>query len=321
MSSTVNDVRRAPGRHEVRGSESLNATIFNIQKFSVNDGPGIRTTVFFKGCPLACAWCHNPESIHPHPELVCFDKKCMGCHLCLNVCKQSALLADGHKIKIDRSKCIRCGTCTEVCPTEALQMAGKLMTLDEIMKEIEKDFVFYQQSGGGVTFSGGEPMVQIDALEALLKLSKARGLHTAVDTSGHAMWQDFERILDYTDLFLFDIKHLEEETHKHYTGVSNKIIIENLRQLSERKAAIGLRVPVIPGVNDGDAHIDALGMLLSSLHIQRIFLLPYHGIARSKYERLGQSYSLEGMAEPTPLDMENIKKRLEKYGLMVSIGG
>jgi len=299
----------------------LNATIFNIQKFSVNDGPGIRTTVFLKGCPLACAWCHNPESIHPQPELVYFNKKCMGCHLCLNVCKQSALLADGHKIKIDRSKCIRCGACTEACPTEALQIAGKEMSLDDIMTEIHKDVVFYQQSGGGVTFSGGEPMVQIDALEALLKRSKADGLHTVLDTSGHAKWEDFERILDYTDLFLFDIKHLEEEMHLLYTGVSNKMILENLRQLSERKAAIGLRIPIIPGVNDDDGHIDELGKLLSALNIQKIFLLPYHGIARGKYERLGQTYSLESLAEPTPVAMESVKMRLENFGLTVRIGG
>jgi len=314
-------VGRYPALHDVKGSESLNATIFNIQKFSVNDGPGIRTTVFFKGCPLACAWCHNPESIHPQPELVYFNKKCIGCHLCVNVCKQSALSADGHKIKINREKCVRCGACTEACPSEALQMAGRQMPLTDIMAEIEKDVVFYQQSGGGVTFSGGEPMVQIDALEALLKLSKARGLHTAVDTSGHARWQDFERILEFTDLFLFDIKHLEEEMHRRYTGVSNKIIIENLRQLSERKATIGLRLPVIPGVNDSDAHIDELGKLLSSINIQKIFLLPYHGIARGKYERLGQTYSLESLAEPSQMAMESIKNRLENFGLTVRIGG
>lgn len=299
----------------------MNATIFNIQKFSVNDGPGIRTTVFFKGCPLACAWCHNPESIHPKPELLYYSSKCIGCGRCITACKQSAVSADGHKISINRSKCIRCGACTEACPTDALQMAGKEVSIDEILREIDKDAVFYQQSGGGVTFSGGEPMAQIDALETLLKASKARGLHTAVDTSGYAPWSEFERILKWTDLFLFDVKHLDEASHQSFTGVSNKVILENLRQLSRHKANLGLRLPVIPGVNDSDAHIDRIGALLSSLNIQTVYLLPYHGIAKGKYERLGQVYALDGMKSPSHSEMERLKKRLDNFGLNVRIGG
>lgn len=299
----------------------MNATIFNIQKFSVNDGPGIRTTVFFKGCPLSCAWCHNPESIHPRPQLLYYSSKCIGCGRCITACKQNAVTADGHKITINRSACIRCGACTEACPTDALQMAGKEVPLDEILKEIDKDVVFYQQSGGGVTFSGGEPMAQIDALEALLQASKARGLHTAVDTSGHAPWPDFERILKWTDVFLFDVKHLDEDAHEAYTGVSNKVILENLRRLSERGASIGLRVPVIPGINDSDTYMDQLGKCLSSLNSHTVYLLPYHGIAKGKYERLGEVYELESMTSPSHTEMEQLKKRLENFGLNVRIGG
>lgn len=299
----------------------MNATIFNIQKFSVNDGPGIRTTVFLKGCPLSCAWCHNPESLSSDPELIFFKKKCIGCGRCVNACGYGALWPDGAGVGIERSKCVRCGACVEVCPTEALQMAGKEMGLEDILREIEQDAIFYQQSRGGVTFSGGEPMAQIDALETLLARCKLKGLHTAVDTSGHASWKDFERILPYTDLFLFDLKHLEDGIHLEFTGVTNRVILENLRQLSESGAVIGLRVPVIPGVNDSEAYAEQLGKRLSSLRIETVYLLPYHGIAKGKYERLGRSYGLESLTAPSEEKMQRYKAILDNYGLKVRIGG
>jgi pyruvate formate lyase activating enzyme len=296
-------------------------TIFNLQKYSIHDGPGIRTTVFLKGCPLSCQWCHNPESIDVSKEILFRDKKCIACGECIEHCPEKALSFGGKGILRESSKCTLCGICTELCPTEALQMAGLEQTVEQVMCEIAKDKIFYEESGGGVTFSGGEPLLQISALEKLLKDSKSIGLHTTVDTSGYAPWSSFERIYDHVDLFLFDLKHMDDLQHQFYTGVSNALILENLKRLVERGAKLWIRIPIIPSVNDDDTHIEALGKFLSSLNIQNVFILPYHEIAAIKYERLGRPYLLKGVKPPSQNSMEGIQSKLENYGLTVKIGG
>lgn len=295
--------------------------IFNIQHFSIHDGPGIRTTVFFKGCPLNCWWCHNPESMESRNQLIYREMKCIRCGDCIAACPAGALSFDEQGVVRSDALCTLCGRCAEVCPTEAMEMVGKGATVEEIMKEIEKDQVFYQESGGGVTFSGGEPLLQPSFLKSLLAACKSKGLHTAVDTSGYAAWETIESILDLVDLFLYDIKHLDEEKHKKYTGVSNRIILENLKKLALVHSHIWIRVPVIPGINDDDDHIREIGAFVRSLNVENLFLLPYHNIAAHKYSRLGKPYLLDQL-QPVPEEkMEELRQKLIPYGIKVKIGG
>lgn len=315
--------------------------IFNIQKFSVHDGPGIRTTVFMKGCPLRCKWCHNPEGQVPGKELVTYGSRCLGCGSCVDVCPTGAVsireandkgstgvaadnlgVAKPHARAItDRAKCIVSGACTEVCPTGAREIAGKIVSSSWVMEEVVKDRIFYDQSGGGVTFSGGEPLMQPNFLYELCTKCKEEGIHVAVDTSGCASWEVLERIALVTDMFLYDVKMIDEAQHVKYTGASNKLVLENLIRLSEAHADIVARIPIIPGVNDDDKSVDDLGKYLSTTTVKRADLLPYHSIGADKYDRLGRIYELSTTPEPTEERMLNIKERLEGFGLKVRIGG
>ncbi|WP_432667622.1 glycyl-radical enzyme activating protein [Wukongibacter baidiensis] len=296
-------------------------TIFNIQKYSIHDGPGIRTTVFLKGCPLTCWWCHNPESQRVKQEIVFWQNKCIACGDCEKVCPVGAVKFDEKGFNLDRSKCILCGKCAEVCPSEAIELIGKRITLDEAMKEIEKDMVFYEESGGGVTFSGGEPMLQIDFLDRILTASKQKGIHTAVDTSGYGPWENFERIMDKVDLFLFDIKHMDDEKHKKYVGVSNESILKNLRKLAQNGNKIWIRIPIIPGINDDDLNIKMTSDYISSLNIEEVFILPYHRIAMDKYRRLNMEYKVPDIREPMDEEMKIIDQKFKDNGIIVKIGG
>ena len=252
------------------------ATVFDIQKFSVIDGPGIRTTVFFKGCNLRCRWCHNPESQNARREMLFREERCIDCGKCTAVCPSP-------------DDCILCGRCERYCPTQAREIAGRVYTTEELLREILADRLFYETSGGGVTFSGGECMLQIDALSDLLRLCRENGIHTAVDTAGCVPWAHFERVIPYTDLFLYDVKCIDESLHIAGTGVSNRTILQNLRRLSEESdRRIIVRVPVIGGYNDTDAEIGRIAAFLAPLRIESVELLPYHKMGNAKYAALGR---------------------------------
>ena len=252
----------------------MKATIFEIQRTSFVDGPGIRTTVFFKGCNMKCKWCHNPESQQPQPQLMYYKNKCTGCGKCMEVCP------------FNLKKCELCGECVKHCPHEARKICGREYTIDEIFTEVSKDKLFYDTSGGGVTFSGGECMLQIDFLAEILKKCRENGINTAVDTAGNVPWDYFEKILPYTDLFLYDIKAVDSEIHKNFTGVSNNLILNNLTGLFARTANIRIRIPIIPGVNDTTAETRNIKKFLSEYKPLEIELLPYHSMGEHKYDAL-----------------------------------
>jgi len=295
--------------------------LFNIQKFSLHDGPGIRTTIFFKGCPLKCRWCHNPEGLNNKIEMLYNRDKCTLCGECIKRCPKSAIQMINNRIETDMSKCNLCDECTHYCIHGAREIAGKEYSIDEIVKIALKDKIFYEESKGGVTLSGGEPVMQIDCVEELLKRLKKENIHTAVDTSGIMPFKYYEQIYKYTDLFLFDIKLIDKEKHKKFTGLSNSIILDNLRKLSKIHNNINIRLPIIEGVNADDEHINAFINLIRGLGIKDINLLPYHDISRHKYKKLNMEYDGLEMSVPTSEKMENFKLRLEDEGYTVKIGG
>lgn len=252
------------------------ATLFDIERCSYVDGPGIRTTVFFKGCNLRCAWCHNPESQDFKPQMMFYKDKCKGCGKCREICPSP-------------SSCILCGKCCFFCPVDARKVCGKQYTVDEVFAEIVKDKAYYDNSGGGVTFSGGECMLQIDFLFEILKKCKESGIHTAVDTAGHIPFEGFEKILPYTDLFLYDIKCYDGKKHKKYVGVDNQLILENLEKLCKTNAKIWIRIPVVAGVNDTEEEMQKIkDFLQESGAIEKIELLPYHAMGENKYGAIGK---------------------------------
>ena len=297
------------------------ATIINIQKYSIHDGPGIRTTVFFKGCPLNCLWCHNPESQNPSPEIMFFEERCTGCGSCVKVCTSKAIKFIGGSPVIDTCKCNLCGKCSDLCLSNARELVGKDITVKHLMSEIVKDEVFYEESNGGVTFSGGEPLMYADYLVNVLKFCKDKNIHTTIDTSGYATFEQFEKIIDKVDLILFDIKHMNNEKHLEYTGVSNTVILENLKVLSERGSNIYIRMPIIAGINDDDENIDKAVDFLSKLNIIQVNLLPYHKMGMDKYRRLNMQYKLSGEETPTEEVMNQIAEKFKKAGIKIKIGG
>ncbi|MDI3480600.1 MAG: pyruvate formate lyase activating enzyme [Tepidanaerobacteraceae bacterium] len=299
----------------------VNGLIFDIKRYAVHDGPGIRTTVFFKGCPLKCWWCHNPEGISQQKSLMYFEYKCMQCRICVGVCPNGAISFENGVHYIDRSRCNNCGICSEACPTEALRHAGKMITVEELMREIEKDVLLYDNSGGGVTFSGGEPLMQHTFLKEALMECRKRDIHTALDTSGYAPERIFSSVVDYVDVFLYDLKLADEEEHMKYTGVSNNLIKENLRLLSDmgRGRDIILRFPVIPGITDTQKNVEGLAEFVSTLKgINEIDLLPFHDISE-KYNRLGIEYKMLVRQAPPQEKLMHIKQTFEKIGLYVKI--
>ena len=273
----------------------MKATIFDIERGSFVDGPGIRTTVFFKGCNLRCAWCHNPESQSPHLQMMFHASKCTHCGKCREKCPNGL------------QKCDFCGKCTLVCPQDARQLCGREYTVDEVMRAVERDKAFYENSGGGVTFSGGECMLQIDFLEQVLKRCKQSGIHTAVDTAGHVPFAYFERIMPDTDLFLYDVKCLDDAKHMQYTGVSNERILENLRRLLTAGAAVWVRIPVIAGVNDSVEEMEGIRRFLDACGApERVELLPYHGMGEHKYAAIGKQAPSFGA--PSTESMECLRR-------------
>lgn len=298
--------------------ERQTGLIFDIKKFSIHDGPGIRTTVFLKGCPLSCWWCHNPEGQAAEPELILRPERCVGCGACLDICEHGAIDRVGDVITTFRQRCIACGACVDVCYTEARELVGRRMAVDRVMEEIEQDVAFYDQSGGGVTFSGGEPLAQPVFLKALLRACKARHLQTAVDTCGFAPWEDLDAVRDDVDLFLYDLKLMDDARHQALTGVSNQPILQNLQRLSRAGHRIILRVPIIPGVNDDEENLTRMGAFAAHLpSVERFELLPYHDIGRDKYRRLGKTCRMPETEAPSEARIEALEQVLRSPGMPV----
>ena len=278
---------------------TVRGMIFDIQRFSIHDGPGIRTTVFMKGCPLRCLWCHNPEGTSIEPGLSFLPDRCIGCGYCFRACPRSGHRMEDGKHILVRDECVVCGSCTEECYAGALEYIGREATVDEVLETVMRDQPFYETSGGGVTLSGGEPMMQIEFTEAILTESKARGLHTCVETSGHTQYEYIERIGSLVDLFLYDVKEMDNDRHIEYTGVPNTLLLANLQRLHDSGAAILIRVPMIPGLNDRPDNFQGLANLAARLpHIQGIELLPYHPLGVSKRERLGMEPDVSRPVSP-----------------------
>jgi pyruvate formate lyase activating enzyme len=296
--------------------------VFDVKRYAIHDGPGIRTTVFLKGCPLRCPWCHNPEGIAPERQLLWRAERCLGCQACRETCPQSAISFSGDVLALDRSKCDLCGRCAEVCYPEALGLVGEKKSAAEIVECIERDTPFYEQSGGGVTFSGGEPLMQPDFLACVLKECRRRGIHTAIDTCGYAEPAIIERVGDGVDLFLWDIKVVEDSLHERYIGVSNSVILENLRLLAGKGKSIILRVAVIPGITDSDDNVSRIGQLAASLgSVERLDLLPYHRAGVAKSRRLARDAEPFTCAPPSTEAVRAIGERLAGLGIKVQVGG
>jgi pyruvate formate lyase activating enzyme len=286
--------------------------IFDLQRFSIHDGPGIRTTVFLKGCPLRCRWCHNPEGVSPRPQLSFMPDRCIGCGRCLKVCPQGAhQVAEGRHWLL-REKCLVCGACAAECHAKALEIVGRQVTVREVLDEVLRDRPVYETSHGGMTLSGGEPTMQIEFAEALLREAKGQGLHTCIETSGASEWERLERLRPWVDLWLFDWKETDPARHRELTGVSNERIAGNLRRLDGAGAAIVLRCPIVPGLNDRDDHFAGIARLAGELrHVLGVELTPYHRLGEGKLKRFGLEDSDRASAEaPKPEQVEEWKRKV-----------
>ncbi len=308
------------GRADGAVKQSDTGIVFDIQRYSLHDGPGIRTTVFLKGCPLRCLWCANPESQSPEPSLLARDIRCKSCGACAQACPQGAIRpGEPSGRAIDRGRCDWCMKCVDACLYGSLVVCGKPMGVDEVVDEALRDALFYRNSGGGVTLSGGEVLSQGRFARALLQRCKQQGLHTAVDTSGYAPWKTLEALLPSTDLVLFDVKHLDAEHHRRATGVDNALILENLTRTAAR-CTTRLRMPLIAGFNDSVDHVRELALLARRLGLETISFLPYHEGGRSKCEQLGRSYPLPEARAPDDAHLLALKELVEAEGLRVAIG-
>ena len=297
--------------------------VFNIQRYAVHDGPGIRTTIFLKGCPLHCLWCSNPESQHMKSQFDFWEERCIHCGNCLSVCPQLAVSEDSQgKKHIDPGHCDFCGLCIEQCYADALEQIGRSRTFLEILAIVEEDRAFYDESDGGMTLSGGEPLTQARFAYNLLKGAQERGIRTAVETSGYAPWSVWDELLPYLDLILYDLKEIDPKQHEYFTGVSNELILDNFKRLAQTGKPIIVRRPVIPGYNDNPKSIHALGQFVQGFEtVSEIDLLPYHRLGQEKYKRLGQEYALSDMPTMNNEEAIGLRETLLSYGLNVKIGG
>ncbi|MBI4286964.1 MAG: glycyl-radical enzyme activating protein [Chloroflexi bacterium] len=298
----------------------LQGLVFDIQRYCVNDGPGIRTTVFLKGCPLRCVWCSNPESQKPRPEIRYQASLCTHCYRCVRSCRHGAtsVSRDG-SVVIDRRICRACGECVKTCYSEARCISGRYMTVSQVMDTARKDEIFYRTSGGGVTLSGGEPAYQADFAVAILQACREGGIHTAVETCGYTEQAPFSRLVRYADLVLFDVKHLDPATHRQLTGKGNGRILANLKWLAGEGRPVIVRMPLIPSANDMEENLRATGRFLEELGFNRVELAPYHEFGLGKYGALGRPYLAAQTRPPSPPEVEKARSLLSALGLEVTL--
>jgi len=303
-------------------TSDITGRVFNIQRYSLHDGSGIRTLVFLKGCPLKCLWCSNPESQKAIPELGFIEARCVGsaeCDApCVLSCPLNAIHLNGQgKPEIDRKNCDVCGKCAEACRHDALKIVGHQMSVDEVMAEVEKDRPFYRRSGGGLTIGGGEPLTQYQFATAILQAAEEEYLHTAIETTGHAPWNQFETVLKHVDLLQMDLKHMNPQKHKELTGQSNELILGNLKKVLSVKEPqdVIIRIPVIPGCNDTAENIEDTARFIAELGFTQIELIPYHKMGTSKYAQYGMVYPLDGLEPPSESDLQGLRGIVEIYGL------
>lgn len=311
---------------DARKRDELTGLVSDFQRFSIHDGPGIRTIVFLKGCPLHCLWCQNPETLSLTPEIMLIPHNCIGCGKCAHVCPNDCMSFTPEKgiaaIERDRCSLPECGECQQTCYANAINISGRYLTVAQVLEEVERDREFYDRTGGGVTFSGGEPFAQPQFLEGLVSTAKAVALHTAVETCGQAQWSVIRPILPFIDLFLYDIKHMDPHEHRRLTGVSNDLILDNLKRIDEYGSSFRVRLPLVPGLNDTVENIRATAEFVSRLaHLEAMDILPYHRMGEPKWGQLDRLYALHGVKPHSKEQVCELADIAREYGILVTVGG
>lgn len=301
-----------------------NGLIHTIERFSLHDGPGVRTLVVMKGCPLKCRWCSSPYTQQRKPEIVHIKSRCQSCGSCIEICPNHAIVFTYYSTQVvtDRSKCIGCGECISVCANRARELSGRYYTVHELFQEVEKDAAFYRRSDGGITVGGGEPTIQAEFVGSFLALCQENGIHTAMETCSMTSWDRLERLLDHLDLVYMDLKHMDSNRHKEWTGASNDTILDNIRKTAKRNQVI-LRIPVVPGFNDNEKNISKSAMFAKELgsNVLRVELLPYHQFGIHRYEELDRVYGIEAIEPPSEAHMKQLQDIVRTFGIDVEIGG
>ena len=306
---------------QVGNNKELLGIVFNIQRYCIHDGPGIRTTVFLKGCPLNCPWCSNPESIHPDSEIVYDKNHCIHCETCIHLCPMRALKFIDGELKFERDICNQCNICVQNCMSGGLQLIGNSLTADDVIQQVNKDLSFYKRSGGGVTFSGGEPVFQYHFLLSLLKKFKAEKIHTTIETGGFQKWEILSKIVEEVDLVYYDLKIIDDKKHKRIMGVSNSLILSNAKMMIKNYSAkVIFRIPIIPTYTDSEDNIKGITNFLKGIGYKGgIEIIPYHRFGESKYHLLNKSYKLKGISPPITDQLQKIKDMIEEEGFSVRI--